>query len=383
MGSNPTTTQTQQSQSSPWAPTQPALTSLLGNIGNLPTAVTPGQQGAVNNLQSAADGLQNYAPQAGATANSLFAGGGANNQAGTVQGAYNSLQGSLSPLTNSANLNPYNTPGFADAMSKMNSDIGNSVNDRFAAAGRDLSPGNSTALATGLSQGEGQLIANQYNANASNLTNASNSLYGAGLNTGNALSGYNQTGNQNQLAGASLAQSIPGLATAPGQAQLGAANTAQGLPGQNLAGVEGLLTPLAALGGQSSGTSTSQTQVPLWQQLLGGAMGGAGAAGSLFGAPAGGTSAAAGMMSMFSDERVKENKERVGELHDGSPVWSYNYIGDPTPRIGLMAQEVERRRPDAVTEIGGIKAVDYGKATERARAIGGLLDRLSGIKKAA
>lgn len=74
---------------------------------------------------------------------------------------------------------------------------------------------------------------------------------------------------------------------------------------------------------------------------------------------------------MFSDPKVKENKAKVGQLYDGTPVWSYNYIGDPTPRIGLMANEV---RPDAVYDIGGVKAVDYNRATQNARAIGILGD---------
>ena len=395
-GSNPTTQQTQQSQSSPWAPAVPALTSLLGGIGSLPTGVTPGQSGAIANLQSAAGGIPSFAPQASNTANSLFGGGGTGTYAPLQMDAYTNLQSSLSPLTNPANLNPMNTPGFGAALGTMNNDISNQVNDQFAAAGRDLSPGNTTALARGLSQGEGGLIANQYNANAGNLINAGNSVYGAGAGTAGALTGFNQLGNTNQLAGASLAGSIPGLALAPGQAQLGAANAGYNLPFGNIGSAESLLTPLAALGGQSNGSATSQTQVPLWQQILGGGLGAAGAAGSLFGAPAGGTSAASGIgsglsslwsslpsLATFSDERVKENKERVGALHDGTPVWSYNYIGDPVPRIGLMAQEVEKTHPDAVTTIGGIKAVDYGKATEKARAIGGLLDGLAGLKRAA
>src|SRR5882757_8984018 len=29
---------------------------------------------------------------------------------------------------------------------------------------------------------------------------------------------------------------------------------------------------------------------------------------------------------MFSDENVKENKDEVGSLYDGTPVYSYNYI---------------------------------------------------------
>ncbi len=46
------------------------------------------------------------------------------------------------------------------------------------------------------------------------------------------------------------------------------------------------------------------------------------------------------------------------------------------PRIGLIAQDIEQRRPDAVQEFPGtdIKMVDYGKATERARMIGMLAD---------
>jgi len=75
----------------------------------------------------------------------------------------------------------------------------------------------------------------------------------------------------------------------------------------------------------------------------------------------------------FSDERVKENKEEVGSLYDGTPVYTYNYLGDKEPRMGVMAQDVEKRRPDAVGEFGGIKTVDYNKATARSRAMKALL----------
>jgi hypothetical protein len=75
----------------------------------------------------------------------------------------------------------------------------------------------------------------------------------------------------------------------------------------------------------------------------------------------------------FSDERVKEGVDEVGSLHDGTPVYSYNYIGDSTPRIGLMAQDVEKTTPEAVKEFGGVKAVNYDKATARSRAMKALL----------
>ncbi|MBV8474514.1 MAG: tail fiber domain-containing protein [Hyphomicrobiales bacterium] len=81
-----------------------------------------------------------------------------------------------------------------------------------------------------------------------------------------------------------------------------------------------------------------------------------------------------GKMLTFSDERLKEDIEPVGELYDGQKVYSYNYRGDPTPRIGLMAQEVEQRYPDAVREVGGFKAVDYGKATDMASELARFLE---------
>ena len=75
----------------------------------------------------------------------------------------------------------------------------------------------------------------------------------------------------------------------------------------------------------------------------------------------------------MSDERLKEDIEPVGELFDGQPVYSYKYKWDETPRIGLMAQNVEKLYPDAVGEVGGFKAVDYGKATEYASELGRFL----------
>ena len=65
----------------------------------------------------------------------------------------------------------------------------------------------------------------------------------------------------------------------------------------------------------------------------------------------------------ISDERLKENKKVVGKLLNGIPIWSFNYIGDPLSRVGLMAHEVEKVRPEAVIEHNGIKMVDYAKAT--------------------
>jgi len=49
-----------------------------------------------------------------------------------------------------------------------------------------------------------------------------------------------------------------------------------------------------------------------------------------------------------SDRRLKDNIEPIGKLFDGQNVYRYNFKGDDKKQIGLMAQEVEKRYPDAV-----------------------------------
>lgn len=64
---------------------------------------------------------------------------------------------------------------------------------------------------------------------------------------------------------------------------------------------------------------------------------------------------------LFSDRRLKKNIKMVGKMENGLNVYSYEYVwGGPT-QIGVMAQEVELVNPDAVFEVDGYKAVDYGK----------------------
>src|SRR5690606_29930360 len=55
--------------------------------------------------------------------------------------------------------------------------------------------------------------------------------------------------------------------------------------------------------------------------------------------------------------------------------------GDPKTQIGVMAQDVEKDNPDAVSEFGGIKMVDYNQATKtkKAYANGGLVNLFKGV----
>ena len=69
-----------------------------------------------------------------------------------------------------------------------------------------------------------------------------------------------------------------------------------------------------------------------------------------------------GSAAIMSDERTKTDIEEVGKTNDGQKIYKYRYKAGGPIQMGLMAQEVEKKRPEAVENHGGIKMVDYGKA---------------------
>ncbi|WP_338633886.1 tail fiber domain-containing protein [Afipia carboxidovorans] len=65
----------------------------------------------------------------------------------------------------------------------------------------------------------------------------------------------------------------------------------------------------------------------------------------------------------FSDERLKDDVKKVGETDEGIGLYSYKYKGADQHELGLIAQDVEKKKPSAVKKTkSGFKAVDYSKA---------------------
>ncbi len=62
----------------------------------------------------------------------------------------------------------------------------------------------------------------------------------------------------------------------------------------------------------------------------------------------------------ISDRRAKTDIKRVGQTDDGLPIYTYRYKWGGPVQMGVMAQEVEKVNPEAVIEIAGLKAVNYG-----------------------
>lgn len=62
----------------------------------------------------------------------------------------------------------------------------------------------------------------------------------------------------------------------------------------------------------------------------------------------------------LSDETKKTDIEKIGVDDKGLNIYTYRYKRDKTPRVGHMAQEVEKKYPNAVKTIADIKMIDYG-----------------------
>lgn len=72
-------------------------------------------------------------------------------------------------------------------------------------------------------------------------------------------------------------------------------------------------------------------------------------------------------MAPFSDRRLKHDIKKIGEADNGLPIYTFKYKGDENHQthVGFMADEVEKKNPDAVgLDPSGYKTVDYDKAAQ-------------------
>ncbi len=154
-----------------------------------------------------------------------------------------------------------------------------------------------------------------------NLSGASTAAYGSAVNAGNSAGQNYQSAGMNHLNGMNQ----------------GAATIGSGLNMQ-LSGLGNVLnsqTQMAVSGNENSMLGD-----------LGGLMGGAA------------SMAKAGMFP--SDERLKENIKLVGkDERTGLNLYEFSYKWSPKRFIGVMAQEVKVKFPEAVNELSGYMAVYY------------------------
>jgi Chaperone of endosialidase len=278
--------------------------------------------------------------------------------ANTGVNALNNVLGLNGPRGNtSATQALQNTPGY-----QFQQQQGTAAVNAGAAANGTLGSGNQAlALQT---QGQGT-AAQSYNNYVQNLMpymglaqNSASGIAGVDTGLGNAVAGQDNTlANLNYSAATGIGNANANAALAPLTA------------GANVFNLLGSLGKIGTTGGGTIGGN-------LVNSIFGGSSGsvpGASGPTSLGGAPLGsGGSSLLG--SIFSDARLKEEIEPVGKLYDGQEVYKYRYIGSPVWQIGLMAQDVEKVIPGAVTDVNGWKAVNLNTATQYASELSRFLD---------
>jgi hypothetical protein len=360
-GSKGTQTVTQQQQTQPNPAAYSAYLSMLGRAGNvagLPFVPFPGQGVApINPTQLA--GIGQIATSASLAqpgyefASMLDAAASNPLTAGNIMNYYNPFQQQV--VSNTENwLNTLNAQ-------QQQQVIGN-------AAAQGALGGDRSAIAQAITA-QGQAA-----AEAPVISGLEAQGYNQALQT--AAQQYQQNPEQAAAIMASLAAGQQGAALAGGQALTQAGTLQQqtqqaqdqfayqqylqqqGFPYQVAQWLAGIYT---GVGSQMGGTGTAQTQQPAPSWL-------ASALGlGITGAGMYANSQNPNNTNVFSDERLKEDAVKVGETKDGQPIYRFKFKGDPRTHIGLMAQDVEKKHPEAVgLDASGYKTVDYEKATDHA-----------------
>jgi hypothetical protein len=340
-GGQQTTQQTQQSSSGPPEFLQPFLQSAVGKLNNYYD---------VNPNPPAYYSGETVAPLSSTTQGAIQA---ATSWAGSnpmIPGA----TASLNKFTSGAYVDPTTNPDFQKALSashqpyidQFNNQILPGVQSGFEGAGRYGSGGNQnatqqalTGLNTTINNADAQAGA-QYYQNALNQQLQANSL----------IPGVNQAQLSNINAQSAAGTMIDQNRQAQDAANQAAYNYNANAYPNYIAQYMGILNG-GYPGAQTNSTGTATSYQPSNQLggIMSGAMGGIGL----------GLQAA----SLFSDARLKENIVPVGKTHNGHNLYYYNYKGDSTPQVGVMAQEVAQTKPEAVeVDPSGYLKVNYPKA---------------------
>ena len=128
------------------------------------------------------------------------------------------------------------------------------------------------------------------------------------------------------------------------QNQMASIPFAASLPYANLSGYEAALSPGLSFG-TTTQSGTGQNEQPYFQNNTATTLGALAGLGSLG--------------KMFSDRRLKSNIVKVGDDPRGFGIYEFDIFGER--KRGVMADEIEKIIPQAVSEVGGYKMVDYGQ----------------------
>ena len=283
-----------------------------------------------------------------------------------VQQAASQATSSSAPITGQT-IQQYQSPYTQQVVDATTAQLRNEFGQQQAgltsnAISQGALGGNAVGVGRGVLAGQqgrtmASTVAGLYDKSYQQALSAAQQQQTTGLQGANALANYGIQGQNAALSGATAQLGAGTLEQQTEQQRLNALYQqyaqAQAFPYQQTQWLAGLGTGVGSnLGGTSSGTSTAPApnQTAQWLGL--------------------GLSAA----SMLSDRDAKEDIERIGKMNDGTPIYRFRYKGSPQWHVGPMAQDVEKRNPDAVSRgVDGMRYVDMHEASEDSveRASGG------------
>lgn len=302
--------------------------------------------------QQALQGIMNTAQSgnASALANSgiNFANGmiGSNGMSADQNAALSSLKDTaLGKYLDPENGNPY----LQAQLDKMAGDIQNRVSSLAAGSGRYGSGAHQGVLSREIGGAVGNVLSQNYENERNRMMSAAgawNSALEGGLNraAGLALNGGQITDQlyspYERMAGVGEYYDQRNQGQVDSEVQKYLMN--KSLQQDDISWLAGIAAGAPSYGTTTTGTTTQPSAL---QSALG--------AGSTL----------AGLIGKLSDRRAKTDIRRIGTAWNGLPLYLYRYKGSDTFEIGVMAQEVERLQPGAVTEgADGLKRVRYDLA---------------------
>lgn len=305
-GSTSTTTQ----KADPWKPAQPFI------LEGLKDASALYDKGGFNISPYEGDMVAGYDPmRATADAGTQTAYGNAMNWANQGQ---QTLSGMMDPNARSA--------GWGQVVQNTINGIMPGINSSFGGSGMTGSGLHAQNLAKGLSAGVADIENQAWQQNQNRALQAAGMLPQMAGMQFNAADALRAAGVDRQQ---QTQQEISADVLKDQQAKT-----------SELSAIQNYLALTSGLGGQFGSQTSTQSQNMGLMGMLG------------FGLQA--------APLLFSDRRLKEDIKRVGETDEGLGIFTYRYKGHPTTHMGVMAQDVQKVKPDAVKKVGGYLAVDYG-----------------------
>ena len=271
---------------------------------------------------------------------------------GETAGNFGQTQNVLGNELSQGFLNPWNSPAFGTVVNNTLASVIPQTSASFINGGRSDSGLATAAQTQAATNAVGNLAQNQYNTNLGIQQQAASQAANNYLTQqGNQLRGATLAPliDQTQMQDATTALNTAGLTQQDQQNQINANvarwNYNQMLPSNMESQYQSWIQ-----GGGSPGLSSSMS-TPYFSNTMSNILG---AGTSLAGIAALGSTA-------FSDRNLKTDIRKIGESDSGFPLYMFRYIGEApgTTHIGLMAQDVQKERPESVIKTPIGLAVDY------------------------